>query len=297
MFNSDIDKMAILAGWGRYPVILARHLKSKGVHVHCLAIRGHASPELEQICDDHVLVSPARVQPLLKYLRRHKIRIATMAGKVFKTHLFQRWVWLHNIPDLTFLKYFGRHFFLKAKDNNDDALLLVAIKLFADHGVNFLPATQFLPEILVKSGTLTKRNINQSQLGDLKFAWDLARQMGHLDVGQSVAVKNRAVLAVEAVEGTDECIRRAGQLCPSGGFTVVKVAKPGQDMRFDVPTIGIGTIKTMREAGGRLLVIEADKTIVLDQVEMVKLADEFGISIVATNDEAIEAAVQVAKAA
>ncbi|MGA2032334.1 MAG: LpxI family protein, partial [Thermoguttaceae bacterium] len=119
------------------------------------------------------------------------------------------------------------------------------------------------------------------QWKDIRFGWQLAKEMGRLDIGQSVAVRDQAVLAVEAVEGTDECIRRAGQLCPAGGFTVVKVAKPQQDMRFDVPTIGLGTLETLVAAGGRVLAVEAGRTILLDAPQVLDLADRHGVVIVA----------------
>ncbi len=288
MIYQHEKKVGLLAGWGRYPLILAEKLTDAGFEVHCLGIHGHADAELKRVCQAYVSVSPTRVGRQLRYMRKHGITLATMAGKIFKTRLFRRGVWLRHIPDRVFVKYYHRHFFVKSKDNNDDALLTVAVNMFADYGIRFAPATDFVPELLVKQGTLTKRALNSSQLADLKFAWELARQMGKLDIGQSVVVKNRAVLAIEAVEGTDECIRRAGQLCPAGGFTIVKVAKPQQDMRFDVPTVGVGTIKAMRDAGGKVLVIEADKTIVLDQQDMTALADQFGIIIVATSDAMFE---------
>ncbi len=123
--------------------------------------------------------------------------------------------------------------------------------------------------------------LTQAYARDIEFGWQLARQMGGLDIGQTVAVKGKAVLAVEAVEGTDACIRRAGALCPAGGFTVVKVAKPDQDMRFDVPTIGIGTLQTLQQAGAAVLAIEADKTIVIDQPQVAQFARAHGISVVA----------------
>ena len=126
-----------------------------------------------------------------------------------------------------------------------------------------------------------------SQKKDIEFGWQLASEMGRLDVGQSVAVKGRAVLAVEAVEGTDQCIRRAGTLCEAGGFTVVKVAKPQQDMRFDVPTIGIGTLKSLVQAGGRVLAVEADKTILVDAPEAIAFADQHRLAIVAMQEAAV----------
>jgi DUF1009 family protein len=134
---------------------------------------------------------------------------------------------------------------------------------------------------LVKPGPLTRRRPSSSEEKDIQFGWSLAKEMGRLDVGQSVAVKDRAALAVEAIEGTDECIRRAGVLCPKGGFTVVKVAKPQQDMRFDVPTIGLLTLQTMVQAGARVLAIEAGKTIILDEPNIVDYANAHGLIVVA----------------
>jgi hypothetical protein len=142
------------------------------------------------------------------------------------------------------------------------------------------PATDFAPQLLAPPGQLTRRAPSASERQDIEFGWTLAKELGRLDIGQSVAVKGRAVIAVEAVEGTDACIRRAGELCPQGGFTVVKVAKPQQDMRFDVPTIGLGTIQSLIAAGAKVLAIEAGKTIVVDRNEVVALADKHGLTIV-----------------
>src|SRR5690606_12452047 len=154
-----------------------------------------------------------------------------------------------------------------SKDRKDDSLLLAVVEAFAAEGIHFAPATDFAPELLVKYGLIAGR-LTRAQEQDIAFGWTLAKELGRLDCGQSVAVKGRAVLALEAIEGTDECIRRAGQLCTEGGFTVVKVAKPQQDMRFDVPTIGVQTIETLVEAGGRVLAIEAGKTIIIDEPQV-----------------------------
>ena len=138
---------------------------------------------------------------------------------------------------------------------------------------------------------LTRRRPTAKEAGDIAFGWKLAKEMGRLDVGQSVAVKDRAVLAVEAIEGTDRNILRAGELCRAGGFTVVKVAKPMQDMRFDVPTVGERTIRSMQEAGGKVLAIEANKTIVIDVDKTVESANRLGICIVSlTAEQAVAAA-------
>ncbi len=217
----------------------------------------------------------------IRFFRRHDVRVAVLAGKIFKARLLARSAWLHHLPDLTTLRYFWNQFISGRERRNDDNMLLKVTRMFGDHGIEMVPATQYAPDLLMKEGLLAGRPPNALQLEDIRMAWELAREMGRLDIGQSVAVKGRAVLAVEAIEGTDECIRRAGQLCPSGGFTLVKVAKPHQDMRFDVPTIGPGTIRTMHESGGRLLVVEALRTILLAPEETAFLARQFGIAVLA----------------
>jgi hypothetical protein len=163
-------------------------------------------------------------------------------------------------------------------------LLKAVIDLFALGWIELIPATDFAPELLVKQGQLTRRGPSVAELKDIVFGWKIAKEIGRLDIGQSVAVKHQAVLAVEAVEGTDQCIRRAGSLCPAGGFTVVKVAKPQQDMRFDVPTIGLGTLESMLAAGARILAVEAGRTIVLDEPEVIQFADQHKLILVALED-------------
>ncbi len=169
-------------------------------------------------------------------------------------------------------------------DKRDDTILLSVIAEFERDGMTFASALDYCPELLVKHGILTRRAPSAAERQDIEFGWTLAKEMGRLDVGQSVAVKERAALAVEAIEGTDRCIERAGQFCKAGGWTLVKVAKPQQDMRFDVPTVGTSTIENLHKAGARVLAIEADKTIVIDQPEVVALADRYGLTIIALPD-------------
>ena len=141
----------------------------------------------------------------------------------------------------------------------------------------------------MKQGVLTSRRPSASEMKDVQFGWNLAKEMGRLDIGQSVAVKELATIAVEAIEGTDRCIERAGQFCKAGGWTLVKVAKPQQDMRFDVPTIGTSTIENLKKAGARVLAIEAGRTIILDEPEVVALADRLGLSVIALDPAEISA--------
>lgn len=277
-------KIGLIAGWGRFPIVVAESLQAQGDEVHCLAIRGHADPVLKEICADYREVGVARVGTHIRYFRRRGIRNATMAGKIFKTLLFEKWAWVRHFPDLTFWRYFFPQFLLGTADRKDDTLLGTYTRAFERNGVLLAPATNFAPELLVRKQRFESSKLSRAETRDVEFGWMLAKQMGQLDVGQSVAVKTQAVLAVEAVEGTDECIRRAGQLCPAGGFTVVKVAKPQQDMRFDVPTIGLGTLQTMKEAGARVLAIEADRSIVIDEPEVQRFARENGIKIVVLDE-------------
>jgi DUF1009 family protein len=160
-------------------------------------------------------------------------------------------------------------------------MLLGIIAEFAADGIIFESALDLCPELLVGPGVLTRRKPTTREESDIRFGWELAKEMGRLDIGQSVAVKERAVLAVEAIEGTDRAIARAGEWCPAGGFVVVKVAKPQQDMRFDVPTVGCDTVESLHRAGGSVLAIEAGKTIILDRDDTLKLADRYGISVIA----------------
>lgn len=162
---------------------------------------------------------------------------------------------------------------------------------FERDNIHFESALNYCPELLVKHGFLTRRKPTPAQWTDIRFGWEMAKEMGRLDIGQSVIVNDTAVIAVEAIEGTDQCIRRAGELCRRG-FTVVKVAKPQQDLRFDVPTVGLKTIQTMHEAGGRVLAIEAGMTIFLDQQEVIDLADKLGIAVVSVKAE--EMALRIA---
>src|SRR5262249_36370060 len=158
---------------------------------------------------------------------------------VHKVRLFERWAWWRHRPDLRGVLTYYPHFVTRKKTTQDDSLLTAIVDSFERAGIHMRPATDFVPELLVKLACLTTRRPTAAQYQDIEFAGHLAKEMGRLDVGKSVAVKDRSPLAIEAIEGTDECIRRAGQLCKAGGFTVAKVAKPQQDMRFDVPTIGM----------------------------------------------------------
>jgi DUF1009 family protein len=270
--------IGLLAGSGRFPILFAEKARALGIPVVCVGIREEASAELAGLVDRFYWAGLARLGRMIRCFKRENVRRAIMAGKIHKTRMHTPWRLLRLWPDWRTLCFWYRR---RRPDNRDDRLLLGVIDEFAADGIRFESALDFCPELLVRPGVLTRRRPTAGEEADIAFGWELAREMGRLDVGQSVAVKERAVLAVEAIEGTDRAIARAGELCRAGGFVVVKVAKPNQDMRFDVPTVGCHTIESLHRARGRVLAIEAGKTILIDQEETVALADRYGLSIVA----------------
>jgi DUF1009 family protein len=275
---SPCHPIGLLAGAGRFPIVVAEKARRLGIPLVCVGIRHMASPELAGLVQRFYWARVARMGRMIRCFQREGVERIVMAGKVFKTAMHTPWLVLSLLPDWRTLRFwYGR----RRPDNRDDTLLLAVIDEFAVDGLRFESALDLCPELLVTAGVLTRRPPTAREKEDIRFGWELAREMGRLDVGQSVAVKDRSVLAVEAIEGTDEAIRRAGTLCGAGGFVVVKVAKPQQDMRFDVPTVGVGTVESIRRARGRVLAIEAGRTIIVDQPETVALADRHGISIVA----------------
>jgi DUF1009 family protein len=278
------SRIGMLAGWGRYPLLVAEALRRQGSEIFCLGVVGHADPKLGDICRDFQFSGLGKFGAAIRYFKRHNVTDVVMAGKIHKVQLFRPWMIVRNMPDLRTIRMFLPHFVTGKKDNKDDTLLGAIVNEFAGEGIRFGRATDYAPELLVGQGQLTRRGPTAWQWKDIRFGWKLAKEMGRLDVGQSVAVKDQAVLAIEAVEGTDECIRRAGSLCRAGGFTVVKVAKPQQDMRYDVPTIGTRTIENIAASGGRVLAIEAGRTILLDGAEVIELADRHGLTVVALDD-------------
>jgi DUF1009 family protein len=270
--------VGLLAGGGRFPIVFAEKAHSLGIPVFCVGIRHMASPELARLCHGFCWAGVAQLGRMIRSFKRGGARRVVMAGKVTKAVMHTPWRWLSLMPDWRMVKFWYSH---RRRDNRDDSILLGVIGEFAADGLTFHSALDLCPELLVKPGVLTRRAPSAREQTDIAFGWELAKEMGRLDVGQSVAVKERAVLAVEAIEGTDRAITRAGELCPAGGFVVVKVAKPQQDMRFDVPTVGCSTIESIHRAGGRVLAIEAGKTIVIDQEETVALANRYGLTVVA----------------
>lgn len=274
------QRIGLLAGAGRFPIAFAEAARREGHTVHGVGVEGLFAEELPSLCDTFATTPLSKIGRAIRLFKRRRIDQVVMAGKIEKVALFQKWRWVKMVPDWRTLHMVLRFW----SDKKDDTLLLAVIREFERDNIHFESALKYCPELLVKHGFLTRRKPTTAQWTDIRFGWEMAKEMGRLDIGQSVIVNDSAVIAVEAIEGTDQCIRRAGELCRRG-FTVVKVAKPQQDLRFDVPTVGLKTIQTMHEAGGRVLAIESGMTILLDQQEVIDLADKLGIAIVSVKAE------------
>jgi DUF1009 family protein len=258
--------------------VFAEKARSLNIPVVCVGVRHEAEAELMPLVQRFYWTGLAKIGRTIRCFRKEGVRRVVMAGKIHKTNLFVPWRIVRLMPDWRTIRFWWRR---SRRDNRDDTLLLSLIDEFAADGIHFASALDICPELLVRKGVLTRRGPSQREEEDIAFAWQLAKEMGRLDIGQSVAVKEKAVLAVEAIEGTDQAIARAGALCRAGDFVVVKVAKPQQDRRFDVPTVGMSTIETMIRARGRVLAIEAGQTIMIDERDTLALADRHGITIVA----------------
>jgi UDP-2,3-diacylglucosamine hydrolase len=278
-------RIGLLAGAGRFPLAFAQAARNQGLSVVGVGVPGMASESLRDLCDYYATASVARLGRAIRIFKKAGVRRAVMAGKVEKTFLFQSFRWIRNLPDWRTIHMFLRY----ARENRkDDTLLLALIREFERDDIHFDSALNFCPELLVRHGFLTRRKPTPAQWRDIQFGWEIAKELGRLDIGQTAIVNDMAVIALEAIEGTDAAIRRAGTLCRRGGFTIVKVAKPQQDMRFDVPTIGVETIQNMRESGARVLAVESEMTIMLDQPEVIELADRLGIAIVSLKADEVK---------
>jgi DUF1009 family protein len=271
---SDSPRLGIIAGNGRFPFLVLEAARAQGRNVTIVAVREEASPDLEATArrlggaDVHWL-SLGHLGKCISVLKQAGVTQAVMAGQVKHTKLFSG-----ILPDLTLLSVLRR---LKAR--NTDALIAAVADVLRDHGIDLIDSTALLTPLLAPAGVLTARQPTGEEAEDFAFGYRMADAIAGLDIGQSIAVKHAAVVAVEAMEGTDEMIRRAGQLA-GAGTRIVKVAKPKQDMRFDVPIVGVPTIDVMRAAGASGLSVDAGRTLVFDREAMCAAADRAGIVIV-----------------
>jgi len=243
--------------------------------VTVIGLSGLADASLAGHADVFRWAGLTRLGRWIRILKRNRASAVILAGAVRKTSMYGRWRLVSNLPDWTSF----RLWFFRLRDKRNDTVLAAVAEEFANHGIIMQDCVTYTVEHLAPEGALTRGRPSDAQIADADFGWRIAKELGRLDIGQSVAVKETEVVAVEAIEGTDRMIERAGQLCPRGGWTMVKVAKPNQDMRFDVPTVGPQTIANLARHGARMLVIEAGKTVILERDKMLADADRAGIVI------------------
>ena len=267
--------VGLIAGSGSFPFLVADGIRKLGRRVNIIALNGFADARLADHADIFHWAGLARPGRWRRLLQKHDTREVILAGAVRKTDMYGRFRMLRYLPDITALKIW----FVRLKDKRNDAVLAAIADELSRHGITMQDCTQYTREHLAPVGVLTRTQPTPSQQRDADFGWTIAKEMGRLDIGQSVAVKETEVIAVEAIEGTDRMIERAGQLCPRGGWSLIKVAKPNQDMRFDVPTVGPATIANLVKNGARMMVIEAGKTLLLDRELTIAAADKAGIAI------------------
>ena len=268
-----MSRIGLIAGNGRFPFLALQGAKSLGHDVTIVAVKEEAFPELESAAHaagaDLHWVSLGHLGRCIKILKSAGISRAVMAGQVKHIKIFSG-----IIPDLTLLSVLTR-----LTSRNTDALISAVADVMRDEGIELLNSTTFLEPLLARPGVLTTRAPNEREAADFAFGYRMADAIASLDIGQTVAVKDQAVVAVEAMEGTDAVIARAGALA-GGGVRIVKVAKPNQDMRFDVPVIGIATIEAMILAGATALSVDAERTLVLDGQQVFAAANAAQIALV-----------------
>ncbi len=270
-------KIGLIAGNGKFPLIFAGQAKQEGISLVAVAHRGETSKEIEKLADAVTWVYVGELGKIIRTFHRAGVKEAVMVGGIQKVRLFSNFR-----PDLRFVGFLAR-----LRSREDDQLLRGIAEELEGEGIRVLESTLFLRQIIPSEGVLTSGSPTVEQWEDVRFGFQIAKEVGRLGIGQAVVVKQRVVLAVEAVDGTDAAIRRGGDLV-RGGIVVVKVSKPQQDLRFDVPTVGMETIRTIHESKGTVLAVEADKTIILEREELVRQADRWGIAVVAVSQQTIQ---------
>lgn len=274
MMNSNNHKaLGIIAGSGQFPLLVARSARKSGLRVVAVAHRGETDPQLEKEVDVITWIKLGQLGQLIKALREHGIGKAVMAGGIKKLKMFG-----NVMPDLKGISLISK----LAIFHDDDILRAVSGEL-EKAGIEIVSSTTHVPELVAPPGVLTRRKPSKGEMQDIRFGWRIAKELGKLDIGQCVVVRRKTVLALEAIDGTDETILRGGELGQEKAV-VVKVCKPEQDLRFDVPSVGVQTVETMSQVNAAVLAIEAGRTLLFDRDEMISLADRAGISILSVGE-------------
>ncbi len=261
--------VGIIAGGGQFPLLVAEAAKKQGYHVVAVAHIGDTESSLSEKVDEIVWIKLGQLGQLIKALKKRGVGKAFMAGTITKKRMFEG-----VRPDLK-----GLAIISKLAVFHDDDILRAVAKELAGQGIEIVSSTKHLPELAAPSGCLTRRRLTRSEEEDVDFGWKVAKELGRLDIGQCVVVRKKVVLALEAIDGTDETILRGGRLAREGSV-VVKVSKPDQDLRFDVPCVGLETLKVMSQVNASVLAVEAGKTLIFDRSDIVEYANKNGISII-----------------
>ncbi len=269
--------LGLIAGEGIFPLLVARGARAAGRRVVCVGIAGNASAELRKECDEFHWVGVSRLGRWISRLRSAGCTEAIMVGRVQKTTMYTPFVLLRYIPDLRTARVW---LFRLRNDKRPNAVLHAVIDELGSSGITLIDSTRYCTDQLAGVGVLTRRQPSEDQWNDIRFGWNICKQISTMDIGQSIAVRDRDVIAVEALEGTNAMIERAGGLCKVGGWTLIKVANKDQDMRADVPTIGTTTIEKLAAANASCIVLEAEKTIILEKQKVLEMADRYKIVIV-----------------
>ena len=263
-------KFGLIAGNGKFPFMVVEGARQSGVPLVVAAIREETDPEMDRRAERVKWVGIGQLGRMIRFFKEEGVDKAIMAGQVKHVQIFSR-----AVPDARMLKVL-----LKLPRRNTDSLIGAIASELQGEGIELVDSTCFLQDSLPKTGTITRREPSKHEREDIEYGLEIAREIARLDLGQTIVVRGKACVAIEAMEGTDAVIRRAGQLV-RGRLTVVKIAKPDQDMRFDVPVVGVPTIESMIESGATCLGLTADKTLIFDREEMIDLANRKKIAIVA----------------
>lgn len=269
--------VGLIAGQGRLPLLVARGMKDAGARVCCIGLRDQFDLQLPSLCHEFSEVGLVRLGQWIRRFRAWDVREAVMVGGVSKKRMHDRWRLFRQIPDWRAARLWYRH--LRHDRRNARVLTALAEEL-GRNGITLIDSTTYIADQVATVGTMTRLQPTGAQKADIDFGWPLLTQTVELDIGQSIAVRDRDVIAVEAVEGTDAMIERAGELCKSKGWVLLKTAKRDHDMRADVPTIGLATIERAARAGCGCIAIGAGRVILVDKPAVVSAADEKRIAIV-----------------
>lgn len=266
-----MEKIGLIAGNKKFPILFSQAAKKRNYYVVAVAIKGDTLAELKKYVDKIYWIGLDEFSRLFEIFKNEGLTRIVMAGQINPSRLFSKELQKNReIKELL----------ESIKDKKADTIFGAVAQKLNDFGFQLMDSTTLVEELLPKKGTLTKREPTFAEWEDVYFGWELAREIAYLDIGQTVAVKNKAIVAVEALEGTDNLIKRAGRIAQEG-ITVAKVSKPKQDMRFDIPVVGLNTVKNLIKVKARCLAIEAGKTLFIDKAESIQLADKKGIAIVA----------------